>query len=135
MALTSAEVLSCFEILDAFWADTASITNGYGTVLTLDDISTLKTNISTRLAALDVASLVKVSALVAEWDALGNAPVIMEQAGTGSTTGLNYNVETHKANIRKKLHTYVPVLHMVDAIMRREGPKDARSGVIPIMRG
>lgn len=135
MALTDQEKLTCYHILGAFWADTASITNGYGTVLTLDDISTLKTDISTRLAALDVASLVEVSALVAEWRALGNAPVEIEGGSSGNSTGLNFSWEKSRASIREALHTYVPVMHMIDAIKRRMGPPDARGSVIGIMRG
>ena len=135
MPLTDAEKLSCFEILEAFWADTATIHNGYGTVLTLSDIDRLKSDITTRLGNLDAASLVKVSALVVEWDALGTAPVLVEAGSSGNTSGVSYNIDQHRANIRKRLHTYVPVIHIIDSIMRREGPTNTRSGIIPIMRG
>lgn len=122
MALSDAEKLSCFEILEAYWDTTATITNGFGVELTLTQLDTLKNDISARLTALDTASLVKVSALVVEWDACRLDTLRLEQGTTGGVNGVFMDSEKQQARIRKLLHTYVPVMHMVEAMKVREGP-------------
>jgi len=134
MALTAAESLSVFEILEAFWDTTASVTDGYGIQLTLTELSELKTGISTRLAALDAASLIKVSALVVEWDAISSATLSMDGGSIGSLQGVKLDFKEMQARIRKRLQTYVPVLHMADAIKHKRGPVGSQSAQIPFYR-
>lgn len=137
MALSEAEKLSCFEILEAFWLTstetTGEITNGFGIELTLTNLDTLKDNIKNRIDTLDasvdpmdVAAVVKVQAIVAEWDSLGIGDVEVQN----SPQGASYSSEDHRNKIRKRLQKYITVMHITDGIKQKQGPN--RPTQIPI---
>jgi hypothetical protein len=134
MPLSDAEKLSCFEILEGFWADTATIHNGFGVQLTLTQLDTLKNDISTRLAALDAASVIKVQAIVSEWDNVKFAAMDLQAGTTGGVTGVNLDFAKVQARLRFLLQTYVPVMHMVEALKRQNGPTGEVSAQIGVMR-
>lgn len=138
MAMTPAEKLSCFEILEAFWLTstetTGEITNGFGIELTLTNLDVLKTNIKNRIDALDasvdlmdVAAVVKIQAIVSEWDSLGISDVQVQNGN------VNYDSEDHRNKIRKRLQKYITVMHITDGVRQKEGPQ--RSAQIPIITG
>lgn len=126
MPLSAAEKLSCYEMLEAFWSDTATLHNGMGGVtLTLTQLDTLKDDIETRLDNLDADAVVKVQAIVTRWDRIKFSTVEMDAGETGGVSGIKLSLEKQQARLRKLLNTYVPVIHMVDAMIRAQGPTGA----------
>ncbi len=122
MPLTAAEKLGCFEILEAYWDTTLTITNGFGVELTLNQLDVLKNDITTRLNALDADSVIRVSALVAEWESIRLATLNVQSGSDGQVTGVNLDFEKQQARVRKLLHTYIPVMHIAESIRQQAGP-------------
>lgn len=134
MALSNAEKLSCFEILEGFWADTATIHNGFGVQLTLTQLDTLKNDISTRLSNLDADAVLKVQGIVAEWDGIKFAAMDLQAGTTGGVTGVNLDFAKVQARMRFLLQTYVPVMHMIEAVKRQQGPTGQESAQFGVVR-
>lgn len=149
MALTNAQKLSCFEILEACWSDSGSIENGFSIQVSMPQLNQLKAEISNRLGpvtpdtanpgynyGLDADAEAKVVSIVADWDALGTGCFKMESGAAGAVTGLSVSSDADRNNIRKRLLTYVPVFHIADAIKRKTGPGEQKSryGSISMMR-
>jgi hypothetical protein len=108
--------------------------DGFGVQLTLTELDELKDDVSAKLAALDADSLVKVQALVVEWDVIRTQTAKIMTGGIGNLSGLDYDVEKKQARIRQLLHTYVPALHMADAKRRKRGPVGVKSAQIDFVR-
>ena len=128
MALSLAERASCFEIVSGYWAGaTATITNGYGITMELSDLDILTANINTRLNDIDsdATALAKVQALVAKWDAVATDDIDMQAGSIGDVNGVSYSSAKARDRIRDVMHTYLPVIHMVQAIQRRHGLRES----------
>ncbi len=127
MALSLAERASIFEMLSAFWgAESASITNGYGIVLTLSDLNILTADINRRMDVidLDATAVTKVQALVVKWDCIASEDVEIQAGNVGDISGVTYSTKSARARIRDVMHTYIPVMHMAQAVQRRKGPEE-----------
>ena len=127
MALSTAEKLSCFECLNVTYGPggggnsaTAHIHTGFGVSLELNQMDTLRTELDTYLDNLAAGPLLKVQALVVEWDAVASLSVSLE-GGVGDLSGVSYSADAERARIRERMQIYVPVMHIIDSIKRREG--------------
>lgn len=134
MALTPAEILSCFELLQAFWSDTGSVTDGFGIQLSLTELDALKSDITTRLDALDADAVLKVRAIVLRYDVIASSTMSIEGGSTGNVSGVTIKMEELIARLRQRLLTYVPVMHIADAIKQKRGPIGSQGAQIPFMR-
>lgn len=129
--LTSAERASCFECVSGFWAGaTATVTNGYGVMLSISDLATLTNDINSRLdaIALDATARAKIKALVVRWDVI--AGQFFEFSGNiGDVSGVTTSSEKMKDAIRAQMETYLHVFHMIDGIKRRNGERNHPASV------
>lgn len=122
--LTGAERASCHECMRSFWAidTTATVTNGFGIVMTLSDLDKLQADIDARLNTIsaDDTACTKVRALVAQWDAIATASIKIVNGNIGgSISGVSLSSDDIKAEIREVLGTYLHVYHQKVAIGRR----------------
>jgi hypothetical protein len=134
MSIQDDEKAYCFEILEAFYADDGVVTDGFGIQLSLTELDTLKDEIETRLNALTGAKLTIVQALVVDWQAVRGSSIKIEGGGTGNVSGMNMDFEKEQARIRKLLLSYVPVMHIADAIKQKRGPVGSQGCQIPFTR-
>jgi len=138
MAISNeATIRSCFEIARVIYADSLKIHNGYGVVLELSDLDTLKDALRTYLTStLDSDSTTKVEALVVAWDAVRLNVGRIEGGAIGELSSLTYTADEKRQQIKELFQTYVPVMHIVDSIKRRENAApNTSTGFIPIRRG
>ncbi len=133
-ALDEGEQMSVFEILEAFWDSTGSVTDGFGIQLSLTELDQLKNDITTRLLALSDAALVKVRAIIVEYDDVKGGDFAFDGGQIGTLGGLKMSSAMEQAKIRKRLLTYVPVMHMADALKQKRGPVGSASAQIGFSR-
>lgn len=130
MALTDAETAMVYEICQAIVQSNATIHNGYGTLLTLESTTTIKTQIDTYLAALTAAQITRLQTHLTEyanWQHL---------TATVDSNGVQIDPERQRERLRALIHTYVPVLHIADSLVWRNGPSpgSARPGAVRFIR-
>ncbi len=133
-ALDEGEEMSVFEILEAFWDSTGTVSDGFGIQLTLTELDSLKSDIRTRIAAFSDAANVKVRELIAEYDDVKGGDFAFEGGSIGSLGGIKMSSAQEQAKIRKRLLTYLPVMHMADALKQKRGPTGSASAQIGFMR-
>lgn len=141
MALTAAEIASCFEIANVIWqvgiGTTATVHDGYGIQLTLTDIDTLQTDLLGRLQNLAAIAETNVRALTVSWATVRLSTAKIESGSAGDTGGLNFSFEEKRAQIKQLFNVYVPVLHMADAQRRKSMTPvgEQVSNIISVSRG
>jgi hypothetical protein len=123
-ALTQFQRASLFEALRAFWSgEDAAVTNGFGIVLTVSQLDTLKNLINSKIDAIvadtDTTANDKLVELADEWDEVASCAVELNNASVGSISGITISSDRIKDNIRQRLATYLEVFHMRDAIKIR----------------
>jgi hypothetical protein len=128
MALTSAQKLSCYEILGVTAgpggganADAAVLHNAFGISLSLSEMDGLRDSLDLYLDNLAAAHETKVAAIVAEWDALGFHVGSIDGGSIGDLQGASLSFDAIRQHLRERLQIYVPVLHMLEAVRKRAG--------------
>ncbi len=136
--MTPAQKLSCFECLGVTYGpggganeDNAVINNGFGITMSLTDMDKLRDAVSLYLDNLSADVETKVAALVVQWDAVALLTGDISGGNVGNLGSVSYNPEAQRAQIRKMMETYVPVMHIENALQRRN-PVNQTS--IPILR-
>lgn len=139
MALTDAQRLSVFEILDIMpgpgggtQEDNASLHNGFAESLTLTELDNLRDKVDAHIAGLTSAAETRVIALVTEWDALGLNVGVMD-GGLDDISGLAWSYEQKRALITKRMYQIIPVMKMADAVRKREQASNG-GGYVPFIR-
>src|SRR5205807_752788 len=130
LSLTAAQLRSGFEIASVIYQDftNAQIHDGFGVQITVIQLDTLQSALNTYLTTLSDDSVTKVAAIVVEWDAIVDLPGSMTGGSVGSITGLSYSMDDARARLRTRFQTYVPVLHIVDAEIRKQNAQNAPQG-------
>lgn len=137
MALDAAQKLSVYECLGVTAGpgggtneDKATIHNGFGVTLTLTEMDRLRDQLDAYLTGVTSAVETKIAALVVAWDAVRLCTGKMEGGSIGDISGMSDSFEDKRANIRGLMQVYVPVMHMVEAIRRRQGERPLTIGVL-----
>lgn len=137
MALTDAQKLSVYECLGVTHGagggtneNSATIHNGFGVTLTLSEMDRLRDQLDAHLAGITSAVETKIAALVVAWDAVRLCTGKMEAGTIGDISGMSDSFEDKRANIRGLMQVYVPVMHMVESIRRRQGERPLTIGVM-----
>lgn len=136
-ALSLPERASVFEILRAFWeGSTATVTNGYGLMLTISDLETVTNGINSRLDDIesDDTATEKIRDLVEDWDEIASTQVQLNNSTVGSISGITISSDAIKENIRQRLGTYLQVFHMFDAIKRRNAESGGAGNIVAMIR-
>lgn len=125
MALTEAQIRSTFEILHVPYSTSYNTLSEMGTLTALTDFSgssqaAAKTSILAAIAALTTDDQVKVTALVTEWDAIGNSIVSIDGA-MGEISGVKYDPEKHRDKITDRMQHYLPYFKYHQVIEKRQG--------------
>lgn len=136
MALTDPQKATCFEILGitrgpaaGTQEDIATLHNGFGVTLTLSQMDTLRDKVNTVLTDLDSTALTKVTAIVADYEAIENHTGELQSGSIGNIQGLSYSFEAKRARLTERLTFYVPVIDMASAIKRRDAKTFGGSSV------
>jgi hypothetical protein len=131
MALTAAEKLSAYEILGVTHGpgagganeDIATIHNAFGVSLSLTDMDTLRDEVDVYLDNLQSDVETRVAAIIADYDEIrDNYGVRVEAGSVGDVSGVSVDFDEMKRQIRARLMTFVPVIHMVESFKMRSGP-------------
>lgn len=95
----------------------------------LTDLTALQTELSTKLAALDAASVIKVQALVAAWDNISLDTASQEDGQVGDISGLSYSPSAAQLRIMERFKIYVPIMRLWELEKLRAGkPSDSGGG-------
>lgn len=136
MALSDDQKLSVFECLGVTFGpgggtniNNATIHNGFGVMLNLTEMNTLRDQVSAYLATVSAAVEAKISGLVTAWDSVRLCTGSMEGGTIGEIQGVTLSFDEKRANIRQLMQVYVPAMDMANAIKRRTGQKTISFGV------
>lgn len=124
--LTTADRRTVFKILRAFWSGgNATITNGFGVVMTVSDLDTLTDLIDAKLDSYiaDDAACTDIQTLVTQWDLFSG--MHLEGPVQVGSISANISLSEIRNQIKQELHTYVPIMTMGEGLAKR---KDAERG-------
>ncbi len=84
--------------------------------------------------ALNATAEANVAALIVQWNLIRLDVVKMEAGAAGAINGVTYVAEDRRKQILGLFQTYVPVLHMVDAVRKKQGLRSQdRPCQVPIL--
>ena len=126
MALTVAQKISIFQILDVPYSTSYNTLDGMGSLSAQTDMSGASqsaayTAIVAYLATLDSSTETVLAALITEWDAIGSNSIKIENGSLGSLTGVFFNYDTKKANIEARVKSIVPFYKYHEVLERKMG--------------
>lgn len=122
MALTDAQELSLFEILDVPHDDSVDvITDEFGLVAQtregIGDDWSVYAKVRSRIAALSTAEETRLASYITQWDALPLMPVALS-GGMGGISGIDTSTEAFRERIRIMVEKIVPVGTYRDLVNR-----------------
>ena len=125
MALTTAQKLSCYEILGVTAGpgggteeDTLTLHNGYGITLTLSEMDNLRDKVEAALTGLASGQETKVAAIVTEWDAMGFNVGTLD-GSVGNVQGVSFSWKEKREYLYQRLTYFVPIEDMARGIKKR----------------
>ena len=136
MALSDAEKMSLFEILEVPYATEYHTADGMGTLSAQTDVSgasqgSAKTAIESYLTDdLSSAAETRLQTYIARWDTLSTKHVRMNGGAVGQIGGVERDPEDEREEIRKRVKLLVPFYKFHEVLAKRRGG----GGHIPLIR-
>jgi len=126
MALTEAQIRSCFEMLDTPYSTSFNTMDGMGTLSSQTDVSgsttgQAKTAITTAIAAFTSDTETKVTALITAWDEISLNVGTIQSGGVSDVQGLSFSFEDKRNLIRNRLQTYLPFYKFHEVLKKQQG--------------
>lgn len=119
--LTAAQICSAHEILGVTSDVDGVIHSGFGAQLTLTQLDTLRDILDAKLAALTGAKYDRAVSLITAWDDLELDTATLENGNAGVVGGISEDPEKTRAKIRERFLILVPVYHIKDAMLAKDG--------------
>lgn len=124
-----------YEMLGIMSGATFVLHDGFGIKLNFTEANLLKAQVDTDINALDDQAATEVISIVADWDLCKNDPTVVTGAGGGAVSGIVDDPKSLRDLCRQRLPTYIAVLHLVEAIAKRNNQRESvDSCVIGIRR-
>ena len=134
MALTTAQKLSCYEVLGVSYGpgsganvDKETIHNSLGIMMSLTEMDTLRDELDLYIDNLSSDVQTRVEQIVSEWDSLGYNLLKIENGNVGDAGGVSIDLNGKRDLLRERLQIYIPVVHIVEQLKRKQGPGNQRS--------
>lgn len=123
MALTTAETITLFQILDTPYATEFTTLDGMGATghtatITSSTAGQAKTMITTYLATLASDVEDELQTLLARWTAVRSNSIRIENGSLGSLTGIFYNSDSKRALIEEQVKRIVPFYKQHEVVAR-----------------
>ena len=129
MALTTAQKLSCYEILGitpgpggGANADKATIHSGLGIIATLTELDNLRTEVDLYIDNLSADRLTRIATYISEWDSMGVNALSIANGNVGDAGGITMDLNVKRDLIRERVQLMIPVVHIAEQIKRAQGP-------------
>ena len=138
MALTTAQKISVFEILEVPYEDSVDVpVDSFNLdAITVDASSSdqqLKTKIVSRLTALSSDEETKLLAYVTRWDDLGTTAVVLD-GSVGDLSGVAWSADAERRLIQERVKKIVPVMRYLSEIQMQGKSGGNPGSVIPVLR-
>lgn len=144
--LSTDDYYYCFQIAGVIWdalgrTTTASIHDGFGTQLSITDISILQNDLRNRLASFDTTTITHIqNEIITPWVPLLTNTTEMKEGGAGSISGLEYSPDKKREQIKLLFAGTTGCLAMAQALLHKkramEGDVMASTGsFVGVMRG
>ena len=123
MALTTAQQISLFQILDVPYGTSYNTLDGMGSLTAQTDINIATaqayTVILAAVAALESDVETVLTALITEWDAIGLNSGRIESGGVGDLAGASFDWDRKRQLIRERVQVILPFYRWHEVLARR----------------